>query len=123
MGLEKVPLRQVDTNVVYTFSYTGNLVQEPVPHRLYNDSGLNRKITGVRASLGSPAEGAPASVYVKLNGSTNVTGVVLAAGTYTQLISNLSFNWPSGEYLTVEIAGIGSSLPGADLTINVVVSE
>lgn len=123
MSLEKIPLRQVDTNVVYTFSYTGNLFEESLGHRLYNDSGRNRNITSIRSSVGTPSEGSAIKTQVNLNSSAVVGAMVLQPGDYTEEVANLTVNWPAGSYLTVAITQTGTTIPGADLTINVVVSE
>lgn len=56
MGLEELPLRQLDANLVYTFTYSGKVEVGHVKPRLYNDSGKDRVIKSVRASLGKPMD-------------------------------------------------------------------
>ena len=129
MSLETVPLRQVEANLVFTFSYTGNLSPEPLTYRLYNDTGKARKITKVRASVGTAPTGSPVVVDVLRNGvslplqTSGARGLSIPQGLHTAVTQDITLDWLQDQYLTVSILQIGSDTPGADLTINVVVSE
>lgn len=127
--MEEVALRQLDTDTVYTFTYSGNLGVEDMQMRLYNDTSNPRIISKVRASVGTPSTGTPITIDVKKNGATifstgNTGKVVILAGQNTATSTPKAGTvWGKEEYLTVSIDTIGSTFAGADLTINVVVSE
>ena len=134
--MDTVKLRQIEFKATYTFTYSGVLSPEITGARLYNDTGADRKIQLVRASLGTPPTGGPVIVDVLKNG-TSIFGpheflaMDIPVGTHT-VIQGPNDNyidprepslWLKDEYLTVSILQIGSDFPGEDLTINVVVSE
>lgn len=126
MALETVPLRQIDTNLVFTFTYSGMLVSEATQPRLYNDTGRDRLITKIRVSVGTPPIGSNLSATVLKNGYNLMGsgGIVLSPGEYTDTgIPTNQEVWKDGEYLTVSILSVGTTFPGEDLTINVTVSE
>ena len=100
----------------FVFSKAGAISLSTGTARLYNDSGVARTVTAMRLSLGVSPAGSAASFQVKKNGSNFGSAVSVAAGSNTQLTSGLSLNWPIGEYITVDVAGIGSSTPGSDAT-------
>ena len=135
--MEQVPLRQLEFNSVYTFSYAGNLSPEIMDLRMYNDSGKNRKINYVRASVGSAPTGKAVIIDILKNGksifvrSTSTVKdsndvprpTILPDESTDKVVPRKDVIWATDEYLTVSIRQIGSSFAGADLTINVVVSE
>ncbi len=82
-------------------------------------------LTGVRASVNTPPQGASVIVDVLKNGSTIFTTTAnrpsIAAGTNSASSAappDLLFLSP-GDYLTVNVVQTGSAVPGADLTVNV----
>lgn len=130
--MEEVALRQLDIDTVYTFTYTGNLGVEDMQFRLYNDTSNPRVISKVRASVGTAPTGSVVVVNVKKNGTSIFNSgsgggqgkVTIPAGQNTATsIPKTGTVWGKDEYLTVAIESIGSTFAGADLTINVVVSE
>lgn len=134
--MEEVSLRQLEANLMFPYTYSGNLNIEDLTHRLYNDTDQPRIIKMVRASVGVAATGRGVVVDVKKNGSsifdpTNPAAPVgSSAKVYIAPNQNTGTSqpvsgtvWSVGEYLTVGITQIGSTFPGADLTISVVVSE
>lgn len=135
--MDRVPLRQLEVNVLHTFTYSGNLSPESLKMRLYNDSGMDRHIKYVRGSVGESPQGEPIIVDILCNDltifsrgvSTNVDGspfrpkIEIPVDGHTDTSEPKRPLWKIGEYLTVNIVQIGTTFPGADLTINVVVSE
>lgn len=114
--------------VVASFSYTGALSVYGGDFRWYNDTGRALTFGTVRASVGTAPTGAAVVVDVLQNGSTifSTTGnrPTIAAGAYTGVNTGTpdTTTLPAGAYLTVSIAQIGSSVPGADLTLTVVMT-
>lgn len=127
MAVESVPLRQVDTNLVFTFTYGGNLSPETTQMRLYNDTGKPRIISKIRASVGTKPIGSNVTVTVLKNGvnlfNSGVGGITIAPNEDTKVATPGITTWGDDEYLTVSILGVGATFPGEDLTINVTVSE
>lgn len=140
MNIEEVPLRQVEANLVFPFTYTGNVGIEATQMRLYNDTAADRVIKFVRASVGAAPLGTGSGITIDIlkNEITIFTSgsdptspyagesppVYIPAGQYTATATpEPGVVWKTGEYLTVSITSIGSSFTGSDLTINVVVSE
>lgn len=89
----------------------------------YNNSGKTRTIIGVRASVGTAPTGASIIVDVLKNGTTIFTGgtdrpTIAISGT-TDTGTPAVTSWANGDYLTVNIAQVGSTIAGADLTVQV----
>jgi hypothetical protein len=125
MAIEQVPLRQLEANLVFTFTYGGLLATESTQMRLYNDTGKARVITKVRASVGTTPIGGNVTSTVLKNG-VNIFGsggVTISPGAMTKAETVNNVVWAVDEYLTVSILGVGSTFAGEDLTINVTVSE
>lgn len=108
----------------YPWSAEGVLAVETGQHSIYNDTGITRVILGVRASVGTAPVGADLIVQVNLDGSPILTtGVVIADGDTTALaVPDLASLWATGSRLTVDMTQVGSSTPGSDLTVTVIVS-
>lgn len=135
--MEKVELRQLEVCLTFTFTYSGNLSPESLDMRLYNDTGVDRKIKYVRASVGTSPQGNPVVLDILCNeksiftyreddGLTKVPFTPIfeiAPNTNMSILEPKSPSWKKNEYLTVNIKEIGTTFAGADLTINVVVSE
>lgn len=103
-----------------TFSWGGDAEVVAGSMRLYNDSGATRTLDLVRVSAGTSPVGADLIVDVNIDGTTCCTTkptVAAAASTGTATPSTTA--WPDGSYLTVDIDQVGSTTPGADLTITV----
>lgn len=114
--------------VVAAFSYTGALSVYAGDFRWYNDTGRTLTVGRARASVGTAPTGAAVVVDVLQNGSTIFTTggnrPTVAAGAYTGVNAGApdTATLPAGAYLTVSIAQVGSSVPGADLTVTVVMT-
>ena len=92
--------------------------------RLYNDTGATITISKVRASVGTAPTGASLIVDVNKNGTTIFTTQsarpTIAASGVTATGTPAVTAWADGEYLTVDVDQVGSSVAGADLTVTIV---
>ena len=120
----KVPTAQLPATMqTYTFSSTGSLTVETGMHRLYNNRATAWTIQGVRASVGTAPTGSSLIVDIKANGTTIFTTQAnrptIAVGTQTSgFVTNMDVTAvAAGAYVTVDIAQVGSTIPGADLTV------
>lgn len=101
----------------------GTLVVAAGKHRLYNDLGVNLVIEGFRVSVGTAPTGASLIIDVNKGGTTLFTTQgnrpVVAAGANTAKWITLPdiVAWNDGEYLTVDVDQIGSTIAGADLSV------
>jgi hypothetical protein len=82
-------------------------------------------ITTVRASVGTPSAGSPVIVDVHKNGTTIFTDPqtrpTISAGGYTATSTPAVVALAAGDFLTVDIDAVGSTQPGADLTVSVTI--
>lgn len=106
------------------FSYTGELETGEGTFRFYNDSGRTLTITAVRASVGTAPTGTAIVLDVLKNGTTIYTNAgnrpQISAGQDTVKSTNPDVTaWEDGDYLTVDIVQVGSTVAGADLTVAV----
>lgn len=114
-------------NTMPSFSYTGTIASYSGDFRWYNDTGRTLTISVVRASLGTAPAGSSAIFDVLKNGSTiftttaNRPTIAAAANTAVSGTPDVTAV-ANGEYLTVNISQVGSTTPGADLTLTVVMS-
>lgn len=80
-------------------------------------------IATVRAAVGTAPTGSGITVDVKKNGATIFTNQAarptIAAGTNTATATPNVTALSAGDYLTVDIVGVGTTNPGADLTVSV----
>ena len=102
---------------------TGNVTLQTGVARLYNDTGVPLTITKVRASVGTPPTGAALEVDVKKNGAS-IFGIFKprildGANTGTQAVPSGNATFADGDYLTVDVTAIGSTLPGANLVVTI----
>lgn len=93
--------------------------------RIYNDTGVALTISSVRASVGTAPTGSGVTVDVNKNGVTIFTTQTnrpqIAASGITALAAAINVtSWAVGEYLTVDIDAVGSTVAGADLTVQIV---
>jgi hypothetical protein len=109
------------------YSGTGTLTVKTGATRIYNDSGVTLNIVNVRASVGTAPTGAGITVDVKKGGTSiwNVSGNRPTIAVSTNTIKSTSMTtttWEDGSYLTADIVTIGSTVAGADITIQVAVA-
>lgn len=105
-----------------SFSMTGDLTVMEGKHSFHNDTGTPLKLTAARASVGTAPTGSGITVLVKKNGTTAAT-ITLAAGATTAKVSPASQTLADGDALTVSVSAIGSTTPGADLTVTAVLRQ
>jgi trimeric autotransporter adhesin len=112
------------------FSVTGSVsAAGPWDYRFYNDTGGTRSINGVRASLGTAPSGSAMLIDVRKNGITGANSIFTASsisipsGSITSGLISSGFNSgssvASGDYLTVAITQVGSTVAGSDLVVQV----
>jgi len=98
--------------------------------RAYNDSGVSRTILSVRASVNTAPTNASLIVDVKKNGTsvfTPATAGVRPTIPTTQFTNKTtsfstasgSTTWANGDYLTINVDQVGSTIAGADLVVTV----
>lgn len=123
-GTAKVPAAQLSLPIqTQIFSSTGTLVVETGVHRLYNNRSTAWTINGVRASVGTAPTGAAIIIDVKVNGTTIFTTQAnrptIAIGTNASgYVTNMDVaTVAAGSYVTIDVAQVGSTIPGSDLTV------
>lgn len=106
----------------HTFSVSGAVATATGAHRLYVEG--NYTIVSVRASVGTAPTGASLIVDVNKNGTTIFTTQsnrpTIAASGNTDLADAIEVSsLASGDYLTVDVDQVGSTVAGANLTVTV----
>jgi hypothetical protein len=119
-------------NTPFKLSRAGTLTVAATSQKVYNNSNVPLKIRGVKASVGTAPTGAALRVDVLING----TSIYAAAGDRVSIaISGLTNVAPNGvptktgdaivvlpgQYVTAEVTVIGSSVAGADLSVEVLI--
>jgi hypothetical protein len=100
----------------------GTLVVKTGTDRWYNDTGRMIQVRAVRATVGTAPTGSSIIVDVKKNGTTmyTTTGnrptIAVSTTTTAATLPDVTFLSP-GDYMTVDIAQVGSTVAGADLTV------
>lgn len=111
--------------VLFTISQGGALTATAGVARLYNDSGRTLTITAVRTHVGTAPTGATLIVDVNKNGTTIFTTqgnrpTVAISGNTSGKVTNMDVtSLADGDYLTVDIDQIGSTVAGSDLTVTI----
>ncbi len=127
-GGTKIPVAQLPNaplTKLLPYSFTGTMAVAAGTFRLYNDTGAAWTILGVRASVGTAPTGASVIIDININGTTIFTTQgnrpTIAVSTNTSgNVTNMNVtSVTSGQYLTVDIDQIGSTIAGADLTVQV----
>jgi hypothetical protein len=97
----------------------GDLEVAVNPLRIYNLLGVDQTVELVFASVGTAPTGASVAVSLLQNGAAFQT-VSIAATANTGTTGAITGTWTAGNYLTISVTGIGSTLPGSDLTVHIV---
>jgi hypothetical protein len=110
------------------WTMAGNQTPVASPLRIYNTSGITRTIAKVFISANTPPTGSALIVDVHKNGTTIFTNQAnrpqIADGQYTGQSTSIDVTgWAPGDYLTVEVDQVGSTTPGADLTVHIAFSD
>jgi hypothetical protein len=120
--------RQITPTIVFTFSYTGTLAVTTGAHRFYNDTGATLTIQGVRISVGTAPTGAAILCDFNIDGTTifstqaNRPSIAISASPPTSgKVTNMNTTTiANGSYFSVDIDQVGSTIPGANLTAQIV---
>lgn len=100
----------------FTFFYGSTLaVTTGVGRDIVMDAGT---ITDVRAAINTAPTGAAVNLSVKRNG-TQFTTLSISAGANSGSVGSLSQAVLAGDYITVDITQIGSTVAGSDLVVKV----
>jgi hypothetical protein len=125
-GGGKVPVDQLPAVVqTHVFSSTGSITVTTGTHRLYNNRSTAWVVNGIRASVGTAPTGASLIVDIKVNGvtlfTTQANRPTVAVGTLTSgYVTNMDVTSVApGAYITVDVAQVGSAVPGSDLTVQI----
>lgn len=117
-------MRAPNINSGPNFGILGTLEAGVGVQKFYNDTGQPLLIRAVRVSLGTAPTGADAIFDVNINGASiftsgnrpRVTAGNTTSGKNTSIASTA---WPDGQALTFDVDQIGSSVAGADLTVQI----
>jgi hypothetical protein len=111
--------------IVFPFSRGGLLATGVGTSRLYNDTGSTLVIKSVRASAGAAPAGASVIVDINVDGTTIFSTqanrpTIAASGVTSGKVTNMNTtNVADGSYFSVDIDQVGSTYPGADLTVQI----
>jgi hypothetical protein len=117
--------RLIEPGVVFAFSKAGNLAVAAGAHRLYNDAGETLTIKAVRASVGTAPTGAAVIVDVNVGGTTifstqsNRPTIAISGNTSGKVTTMNTVSIADGAYFTIDIDQVGSTVTGADLTVQI----
>lgn len=106
------------------FSYGGPLIVVDGKFKLYNDTGTTLTILSIRASVDTAPTGASVIVDIHKNGTTIFTNqanrptIAISDTTNVGGVPDVT-SWLAGEYLIVSVDQVGSTIAGADLTVQV----
>lgn len=123
------------TNML-TFTAPGTAATGALSQTYYNDTSSTQYITLSRATAGTAPTGADLTVDVKVDGVTEFTTTIAASATTASAtppaqpwpvkrdaldpdVDFFAVDWPAGSYVTVDVTQVGSTIAGADLTVQV----
>jgi hypothetical protein len=106
-----------------TYSATGNLTVRTGKFAIYNDTSATWTFIKARADVGTAPTGAGVICAVKVNGSTAFTVTIPAGATTSGLTSLPPAAVQIGDRVTVDITQVGSTTPGADLSLTLTVQS
>lgn len=117
--------RLVEPGLLFPFSMSGTLATGAGTYRIYNDTGATLTIRAVRASVGTAPTGAAIIVDVNVNGTTIFTTqsnrpTIAISGNTSGKVTNMDVtSIADGSYFTVDLDQVGSTVAGANLTVQV----
>jgi hypothetical protein len=117
--------KQITPLIAFNLSYTGTLVTTVGAHRLYNDTGGTLTIQGVRISVGTAPTGAAILCDFNIDGTTifstqaNRPTVAISGNTSGKVTNFNTTTIANGSYFTVDIDQVGSTIPGSNLTAQI----
>lgn len=112
-------------NLVAIFTTEGDLAVDDNPLRLYNTLGRSVTISKVLLSVATAPTGAALIVDIHKDGTTIFTTQSnrpqVAAGANSGYTTTIEVaTWADGEYLTMHIDQVGSTVAGADMVVHIV---
>lgn len=107
-----------NAGLVPVFTRQGTLYAVVGQQRFYVDRAGT--VNPIRVSVGTPPVGSSIVVDI-LKNSVEVASLSIASGSYTS-VSTASVAVDAGDYFTVNIASVGSTTPGADLTVAITIN-
>lgn len=105
----------------FPFAVTGALTVKTYANRFYVAD--NYTVLGIRASVGTAPTGAAILVDVNKNDTSIFAAPAdrpsIAAGSNTAQVTPSGLTLAAGDYLTVDVDQIGSTVAGSDLTVQI----
>lgn len=104
------------------FAKSGALAVSTGPFRWYNKTGKTLTFTAITASVGTAPTGATLIVDVNKNGTTIMTGTKVVIATSGFVVTQTTFSTTTiadGDYVSVDVDQIGSTIAGSDLVVEV----
>lgn len=120
-------------NTPFKLSRAGTLTVAATSQKVYNNAKVPLKVRGVKLSVGTAPTGAALVVDVKINGTSVYTSAGDRASVAISALANdpLTNGVPTktgdaivvlpGQYVTAEVTVIGSTVAGADLSVEVLI--
>ena len=123
--LDAVVLKDEDARLT-VFQVAGTLVTSTGLLRIYNEFGIDVRIEKVKLSVDTAPTDASILVDIHKDGTTIFTTQPNRPAILTTEFEGESTTievpvWADGEYLTMDVDQIGSTIAGADLTVQVIV--
>ena len=87
--------------------------------RWYNPRATSLTVLTARASVNTAPTGASLIVTLVKNGATTIATLTITAGSYTSGLQTVNAALADGDYLTVNITQVGSTVAGSDLTVQI----
>lgn len=117
-GVERLLTHAIE---VHTFSVTGALTVATGKSRVYLEGDYT--VETIRASVNTAPTGAAILVDVNKNGSTIFTTQgdrpSIAISGFTDTATPNVLTYAAGDYITVDVDQIGSTVAGSDLTVTI----
>lgn len=119
LTVDAVPFSRIEA---YTFSVTGNLAVATGKHRIYLEGSY--VVETIRVAVGTAPTGSSVLVDVNKGGvslfTTQANRPAIASSANSGTANNPDVTtFAANDYMTVDVDQIGSTTPGADLTVTV----
>lgn len=117
-----------DDKITVPFSQPGVLATGTGKFRWYNDTGATLTFVAVRASADTAPTGATITIDVNKDGTTiyttqgNRPAIAISGNTIKSTNPDVT-TIADGSYLSVDIDQIGSTIPGSDLSVTIVMKR
>lgn len=117
--------RPLEAGLLFAFSYTGTVAVTTGAFRIYNDTGSTLTIKAVRATVTTAPTGASIIVDINVDGTTifstqgNRPTIAISGFTSGKVTNMNTTSIADGSYFTVDLDQIGSTILGANLTVQI----